>query len=149
MAQSEDGKRSPGRRAAAAWCLFDWANSPFPAVVVTFVFAVYFQRAVVGDPVRATELWSQAIAISALAVAVLAPLLGAVADAGARRKPWLAACSLLTVVASLGLWYATPGPESIWLVLVLVAVGNFGFELGMVFYNAMLPDLAKPGRMGR
>ena len=90
---------APARRdrlAAPAWCLFDWANSPFPTVVITFVFAVYFQRGIVGDPVEATALWGWAISLSALAVAALAPLLGAAAAAGARRKPWLAACSLVT-----------------------------------------------------
>ena len=60
--------RPADRRSVAAWCLFDWANSPFPTVVVTFVFAVYFQRGVVGDEVRATELWGYALAVSALAV---------------------------------------------------------------------------------
>jgi UMF1 family MFS transporter len=143
---------APARRdrlAAPAWCLFDWANSPFPTVVITFVFAVYFQRGIVGDPVEATALWGWAISLSALAVAALAPLLGAAADAGARRKPWLAACSLVTVAACALLWFAEPGCSSIWLVLVLVGLGNFGFEMGMVFYNAMLPGLTRDDRVGR
>ena len=144
------GDRPPaGWRAAAAWRLFDWANSPFPTVVVTFVFAVYFQRGVVGDAVLATELWGYAIAASALAVALAGPVAGAAADAGGRRKPWLAACSALMAAGCAGLWFAAPGAESIWLVLVLVAAANFGFELSMVFYNAMLPELAGPSRVGR
>ena len=54
MADHEVGRDGPGRRSkwsAPAWCLFDWANSPFPTVIVTFVFAVYFQRAIVGDAI--------------------------------------------------------------------------------------------------
>ncbi len=137
------------KRAVASWCLFDWANSPFPTVVITFVFAVYFERGIVGDAVRATELWGQAIAISALAVAVAGPIAGAAADVGSRRKPWLACCAALMLLGCAGLWFAAPGPQSIWLTLILVAVANFGFELSMVFYNAMLPDLAGRGRMGR
>jgi UMF1 family MFS transporter len=145
------GPASPtrSRLAVPAWCLFDWANSPYPTVVVTFVFAVYFQRAVVGDEVAATAMWGNTIALSALAVALAGPVFGAAADAGARRKPWLLGCSALTVAACAGLWFATPEPSSVWLVLGLVALGNFGFELGMVFYNAMLPDLAGNERMGR
>ncbi len=138
-----------GWRAAAAWCLFDWANSPFATVVVTFVFAVYFQRGIVGDAVRATELWGQAIAVSALGVALMGPIAGAAADAGRRQKPWLAASSALMVAGCAGLWFAAPGAESIWLVLILVALSNFGFELSMVFYNAMLPALVAPSRLGR
>ena len=135
-------------RGAFSWSLFDWANSPFPTVVVTFVFAVYFQG-LVGDDVRATELWGYAIAVSALAVAIIGPVAGATADATRRRKPWIAACSALMVVGCAGLWFAAPGPWSISRVLILVAFANFGFELSMVFYNAMLPDLAGPSRLGR
>ncbi|MDP6351221.1 MAG: MFS transporter [Alphaproteobacteria bacterium] len=152
MADHEVGRDGPGRRSkwsAPAWCLFDWANSPFPTVIVTFVFAVYFQRAIVGDAIVATALWGWAMAASALAVAIAGPVLGAIADAGGRRKPWLLACSALTVVTCAGLWFAVPGRESLLLVLVLVGLGNFGFELGTIFYNAMLPGLARPGRIGR
>ena len=138
-----------GGRAAAAWRLFDWANSPFPTVIVTFVFAVYFQRGVVGDEVRATELWGYAMAASALAVALAGPVAGAIADAAGRRKPWLAACSALMALCCAGLWFAEPGAGAICFVLILVAMGNFGFEMSMVFYNAMLPDLARPSRLGR
>ncbi|MDP6014167.1 MAG: MFS transporter [Alphaproteobacteria bacterium] len=137
------------RLAVPTWCLFDWANSPFPTVVVTFVFAVYFQQAVVGDTVRATEMWGIALAISALGVAILGPILGAAVDAGMQRKPWLLGATVLMVLTCAGLWFATPDQDSIWLVLTLVALGNFGFELGMVFYNAMLPVLAERGRLGR
>lgn len=148
-ATAEPADRPRTVRGTVAWCLFDWANSPFPTVIVTFVFAVYFQRGIVGDPVRATELWGQAIALSALAVALAGPLLGAVADAGGPRKPWLLACTSVTVLCCALLWFARPEADAIWLALILVAVANFGFELGMVFYNAMLPGLTTPNRIGR
>ena len=137
------------RRARAAWRLFDWANSPFAAVIITFVFAVYFQRGVVGDEVRATELWGYAMAISALCVALAGPVAGAIADAAGRRKPWLAACSALMAACCAALWFAEPNVGAIFLVLALAAAANFGFEMSMVFYNAMLPDLAGPSRVGR
>jgi len=141
---------SPGaRRARLAWCLFDWANSPFPTVVITFVFAAYFTQGIVGDPVRGAALWGNAMAASALAVALLAPVMGAIADAGGRRKPWLAACTAMTVLGALLLWHAEPDPGSALWALVWVAIANAGFELGMVFYNALLPGLAAPGRLGR
>lgn len=137
------------RRARAAWCLFDWANSPFPTVIITFVFSAYFTEGIVGDSVRGAALWGYAMAASALAVAVLGPLCGAVADAGGRRKPWLLACSGITVLGGLALWYATPDPSNALWALVVVALANAGFELGMVFYNAMLPGIAERDRLGR
>ena len=136
-------------RARIAWCLFDWANSPFPTVIITFVFSAYFTQGIIGDPVRGAALWGYAMAASAFAVAVLGPLTGAVADAGGRRKPWLLACTGITVIGGAALWYATPDPSSALWALVWVALANAGFELGMVFYNAMLPGIADRDRLGR
>ncbi len=137
------------RRGLTAWCLFDWANSPTPTVVVTFVFAPYFARGIVGNEAEGLALWSWGIAISALVIAVLAPLTGAIADASGRRKPWIAGFSLLTIVATGLLWFCAP--EAHWIIptLVLVALVNIGFETATVFYNAMLPDLADNRTTGR
>lgn len=142
-------ERPPTRRGLLAWSLFDWANSPTPTIVITFIFAPYFARAVVGDETRGLELWSWGMAASALVIALISPLTGAIADAAGRRKPWVGGFTLLTVIATALLWFAAP--EAAWTipVLVLVVLVNIGFETSTVFYNAMLPDLAPPHRMGR
>ena len=140
MGQDQDRK---DRRAVLGWCLYDWANSAFPTVIVTFVFAAYFTRAVAETPEIGTAQWGTAMSLSALAVAFFGPLLGAIADRGGRRKPWLLACTAVCVAASAGLWTVAPGPASILSALVLVALANAAFELGQVFYNAMLPELAR------
>jgi UMF1 family MFS transporter len=132
-----------------AWAFYDWANSAFPTVIATFVFAAYFTKAVAVDPVAGTAQWGYALSLSGLAVAVLGPLLGAVADHGGRRKPWLALFTSACVVATALLWYTRPLPGDVLWALVLVAVANVAFEMGMVFYNAMLPDLAPADRIGR
>ena len=74
------------RRVILSWCLYDWANSAFTTLVVTFVYATYFMDVIVGDSNRGTVLWSRAITISALIIAVLSPALGAFADRGGFRK---------------------------------------------------------------
>jgi MFS transporter, UMF1 family len=137
------------KRGLAAWCLFDWANSPTPTVVVTFVFAPYFARGIVGNEAEGLALWSWGIAASALIIAVLAPITGAIADASGPRKPWLAFFSAVTILATAGLWFAAPDPTWIIPTLILVAMVNIGFETGTVFNNAMLPDLAEPKTIGR
>lgn len=134
--------------ALVAWALWDCATSPFAAIVVTFVFPAYLARAVVGDEVRGTELWGWTMTSSGLVLVVLAPLLGAFADAGGPRKPWILVTSALAAAACTGLWYATPDPASALLLLGCVFVANTALELGAVFYNALLPDLAPPERMG-
>jgi MFS transporter, UMF1 family len=139
-----------GSRAAIfAWCLFDWANSAFPTVITTFVFAAYFTQGVAPDPELATTLWGQAIGGAGLIVALVSPFLGSLADRGGARKPWLALFAALCILATAALWYVRPRAEDVPLALLLVGVASIAFELTMVFYNAMLPDLAPAERIGR
>jgi UMF1 family MFS transporter len=137
------------RRALAAWCLYDWGNSAFPTVIVTFVFAAYFTKAVAADVTAGTAMWGWGLAASGLAIAVLSPVLGAIADRSGRRKPWIGAFSALCILCTALLWFVRPEPGWALWGLVLFAVANTAFEIGMVFYNAMLPSLAPPDRIGR
>ncbi len=141
--------RRGDRRALVAWCFFDWANSVFPTVIITFVFAAYYTTAIAEDPLAGTAEWAWAIGLSGLAVALLAPILSAVAAQGGRRKPWIGVFTVLAVVSGAALWTVEPDPSFAILALILVALGNAAFEFGQVFYNAMLPDVAPPGRLGR
>ncbi|EWY42392.1 MFS transporter [Skermanella stibiiresistens SB22] len=139
-----------GRRGGIlSWCLYDWAMSAYNTVIGTFIFSVYFTRAVADSEVAGTAQWGRAVALSGLAVAVLSPVLGAIADRGGRRKPWLALFTALTVAGTALLWFVKPDPSSVMLALVLVGLTNVTFELANVFYNAMLPGLAPPGHTGR
>jgi UMF1 family MFS transporter len=137
------------RRALVAWCLYDWANSAFPTVVVTFVFAAYFTKAVAADVTAGTAMWGWALSASGLAIALASPLLGAIADRAGRRKPWLGALTVLCVGCTALLWTIRPDPSFALVGLVLFAVANTAFEIGMVFYNAMLPGLVANDRIGR
>lgn len=134
---------------AAAWCLYDWANSAFPTVVTTFVFSVYFTRKVVGDPVEGQAQWSYAVAAAAVLVALGGPALGAIADRMGRRKPWLLAFTLASMAATAALWWVepTPGHALRAQVLYALAAGLFGFAI--VFYDAMLRGIAADGYIGR
>ncbi len=136
-------------RGLAAWCLYDWANSAFPTVLTTFVFAAYFTKGVAADEVSGTSQWGVAMSLSALAVALLGPILGAIADNTGRRKPWLALFTLIAAAGAIMLWTVEPNTAFIIHALFWIALANFAFEMGMVFYNAMLPDLAPPEKLGR
>ncbi len=137
------------RAAIAAWCLYDWANSSFPAVITTFVFATYFTQGVAPDPITGTALWSQALAAAGLAIAIASPILGAIADEAGRRKKWLAVFTALMVAAMALLWFVRPEPESVPLALIGIALATFAFEVATVFYNSLLPTLAPPSHQGR
>ncbi len=144
MAHKEEDKRS-----LVSWCLYDWANSAFPTVITTFVFAAYFTKGVATSEVSGTAQWGWAMSLSALGVALTGPVLGAVADHSGRRKPWLFSFTLLSALAAASLWTVQADARFIVQALILVGLANFAFEMGMVFYNAMLPDLAVAGRVGR
>ncbi|RAI60958.1 MFS transporter [Roseicella frigidaeris] len=134
---------------AWAWALYDWANSAFPTIISTFVFATYFTQAIAPDPATGQAQWGWMQAAAGLAIALLSPPLGALADAGGRRRRMLALCTLAMVIATATLWFARPGRDSTLLALLGAGVATIAFELGTVFYNAMLPQVARPAAIGR
>jgi UMF1 family MFS transporter len=132
-----------------SWALYDWANSAFSAVIITFVFATYFSQGVAADEVTGTAQWGWAMSASGVAIALASPVLGAIADAGGGRKPWLLVFTWLAVLGCFLLWYATPTPEVVLMVLVVAALTNIAFEIAGVFYNAMLPEIVSRDYIGR
>ncbi|MGD8428431.1 MAG: MFS transporter [Balneolaceae bacterium] len=132
-----------------SWALYDWANSAFFAVIQTFVFATYFLQSVArNDTIGSTE-WGNTIGAAGLVIAICAPFVGAIADQLGRRKPWIGWFSLLCVLATAGLWFVEPSQEFVPLALMLVFLATVGSEFAIIFYNAMLPELAPRERMGR
>jgi UMF1 family MFS transporter len=143
------GRERTTTRGLVGWVLFDWATQPFYTLVVTFLFAPYFVNGFVADPAYGQTVWAYAISIAQLVAAILAPVLGAIADAGLPRKPWIAGFSVLLIAGLGGLWFAIP--HELWLVpLVLFSFGiaTIGAELGTVFTNAMMPGLVSGKRLG-
>ncbi len=132
-----------------SWALFDWAAQPYYTLVVTFLFGPYFVNGFMADPVRGAALWAYATGVAELIAAVLAPVLGAIADAGFPRKPWIAGFSVVLVVGLLGLWLAIPGEmRFLPVVLVCFVLATIGAELATVFTNAMMPSLIPARRLG-
>jgi UMF1 family MFS transporter len=136
-------------RGVFGWMLFDWANQPFQTLIVTFIFAPYFAAEVIGDPVRGQALWGTVAAISGATVAILAPLVGAVADRTGARKRWLLGFSLPYLVGCLGFWLAVPEMVNPTVVLVAYFLAFLGSEFGQIVTNAMLPDLGPRREIGR
>ena len=140
-----------------AWSLYDFANSSFTTLVVTFIYGTYFTGymalgtdttgARVPDPELGTVLWSRAVTATAIIVALLSPLLGALADRGGARKRFLLITTVVCVVGSVGLFFAEPGQVAQALLWFVIA--NVAFEMAQVFYNAYLPDIASPKDIGR
>lgn len=133
-----------------SWAIFEWARNPYVILVTIYIFAPYFSNTVVGDPVRGQAIWGNINGIAGFFIACLGPVLGAIADTGGKRKPWIAFFIAVMVPAIFLLWWAMPGGEglsilSIAALIVLVAVA---FEFSAVFHNSMLPAVAPHERIG-
>jgi UMF1 family MFS transporter len=132
-----------------SWALYDWASSAFATLIQTFVFAAYFTRQVAENAATGTAQWGNMVGLAGIMVAVGGPILGAVADQSGRRKPWIAVFTGLCVAATALLWFVKPSAAYIWPALFLVGLGTMGEEYASIFYNAMLPSLVQPDRVGR
>jgi UMF1 family MFS transporter len=132
-----------------SWALYDWANSAFSAVIITFVYATYFSQGIAANEVDGTAQWGWTMSASGIAIALTSPVLGAIADAGGRRKPWLFVFTALTVVGCFLLWLGRPTPEVALMVLLIAGLTNVCFEIAGVFYNAMLPEIVSRDYIGR
>ncbi|MBN9538559.1 MAG: MFS transporter [Reyranella sp.] len=132
-----------------SWALFDWANQPFFTIITTFIFAPYFANVLVGDPVKGQSAWAFTQSTSGILIALMSPFLGAMADAGGRRKPYIFAFQLLLAVGCAGLWWAYPGrPDLILPISWAVIAATVGAEMSIVFNNAQLPGIVRPERIG-
>jgi MFS transporter, UMF1 family len=132
-----------------SWACYDWANQPFATLIQTFVFSVYFTQSVAESATTGSAQWGTALGLAGFVVAIAGPILGAIADQGGRRKPWIIGFTLLCVLAIALMWFVEPSPNFVWLALVLVGLATIGSELSLVFYNSLLPRLASPDRVGR
>ncbi|MGY4499624.1 MFS-type transporter involved in bile tolerance (Atg22 family) [Bradyrhizobium sp. GM24.11] len=140
----------PPRAAVVSWIFFDWAAQPYFTLITTFVFAPYFATSIAPDPATGQSLWGFAMAAAGMAIGLLSPVLGAIADASGRRKPWIAAFGAVLVLASSALWIGKPGDHAIIPpLLIAVALASVGAEFATVFNNAMMPTLVPPERIGR
>ena len=144
-------------REALAWCLFDFANSSFTTIITTVAFSVYFVQVVAAGigpydggktfSGSGEALWGWGYALSMILVALLSPVLGAMADHQAAKKRYLAVVTGLCIACTAALYFVQAG--DIVLGLVLFGLANVGFELGYTFYNAFLVELADRRDMGR
>ncbi|HYB11025.1 MAG TPA: MFS transporter [Alphaproteobacteria bacterium] len=146
-----EDRREPGRNAAAiaAWCVYDFGIAAWPVVIATFVWGVYFSTGIAHSSEEGAARWGATLSIAGFVVAVLGPMLGAIADRAGRRKPWIGVFATVCVVATASLWFSRPTPESAARTLLLVVLGSVSYEFGVVFYNASLRDVAPPSILGR
>lgn len=129
------------------WTLFDFANTSFSIVVVTFLYAVYFKKIVAqGQPIG-DLYWSLGTSIAMIITAIISPILGAIADYSAGKKRFLLFFTLLCIAATSTLFFVDSG--DVFLGIAIFILANVGFEAGLVFYDSFLPEITEPKNYGR
>ncbi len=129
------------------WAMYDVADSSFTTVIVSVFYAVYFTKIVAGETGYGDSLWALANSASGVAVALIAPILGAIADFSGARKKFLALCAVVIVVFTGALYVVTPGMVFVGIALYIVA--NIGFTGGGIFIDSFLPGISNESNAGR
>ncbi len=129
------------------WCMYDVADSAFTTVIVTTLYALYYSQIVVGNSQEADALWGRAASVSEVFVALLAPILGAIADYSGSRKLFLGICALTIIFFTASLYFV--GPGMVMLGFTLYVIANVGFAGGGVFIDSFLPGISNESNAGR
>ena len=129
------------------WALYDFGNSAFTTLIVTFIYSVFFAQEIAPDGDTGTVQWATAISFTAIVVALASPFLGALADLGGHRRRYLFITTAVAILGSALLYLPTPG--EVRLALVIFVIGNVAYELSGVFYNSYLPDISTSDNIGK
>jgi UMF1 family MFS transporter len=136
------------KRAIRSWMLFDWAAQPFFTVVITFIFGPYFVSRLATDAVQGQAAWGYTVTIAGVIIALLAPILGAIADATGARKRWIAFFAVIKISALILLWWAAPG-SALWLPMLCIICAMVAAEFSILFNDSMMPRLIPAQDIGR
>ncbi|MEP2892273.1 MFS transporter [Tateyamaria sp.] len=142
------------------WFFFDWASQPYHTVLLTFIFGPFFVSLASENfmsqgietelaKANAQAMWSFTLTITGLIIGFGAPLLGAMADTGGRKIPWVIGFSLMLVAGASGLWFTAPDGSNIMWMLCAFAFGFIGAEYALIFINAQLPTLGTEEEIGK
>jgi UMF1 family MFS transporter len=136
-----------GRPDLRAWAIYDLAQAAFQATIVAAIFPIYFQKvAAAGMPAAvATSRFAWATTWSIVIVAVITPLLGAMADYAPIKKTLLGVFTAIGVVSTAMMFFITRGDW--YFALVLFVIGNIGVACAFVFYESLLPHLVGPDQL--
>ena len=129
--------------------LYDFANSAFTTVIITFVFSNYFAESIVQDMVNGQAYWGWAISVSGLCIALSGPFLGNLADKKNLNSIILKSSTYLCILFTAALWFAKPSTEYILFTLIIVCLANYFYELSSIFYNSLLIHSADKQHVGK
>ena len=131
------------------FALYDFANSAFTTIIITFIFATYFAKQIAPNPILGQSYWGWTIGITGFLVAIIGPVVGSFADKKNRIVFFIRCFSLLCILFTSLLWFSKPSQSYLLYTLVIVGIANLFYELSLIFYNSLLKDISTDKNLGK
>ena len=131
------------------FALYDFANSAFTTIIITFIFATYFAKQIAPNPVLGQSYWGWTVGITGFLVAVIGPIAGSFADKKNKIIFFIRLFSLLCILFTSLLWFSKPSQSYLLYTLVIVGIANFFYELSLIFYNSLLKNISTDKNLGK
>ena len=131
------------------FALYDFANSAFTTIIITFIFSTYFAKQIAPNPILGQSYWGWAIGITGILVALIGPLLGSFADKRNCTELFIKIFTIICITLTSFLWFAKPSEKYLLYTLIIVALANFFYELSLIFYNSILKRISNSSNLGK
>jgi len=131
------------------FALYDFANSAFTTIIITFIFSTYFAKQIAPNPILGQSYWGWAIGITGILVALIGPLLGSFADKKNCTELFIKIFTIICITLTSFLWFAKPSEKYLLYTLIIVALANFFYELSLIFYNSILKRISNSSNLGK
>ena len=131
------------------FALYDFANSAFTAIIITFIFSTYFAKQIAPNPVLGQSYWGWAIGTTGILVAIIGPILGSYADKKNFTEFFIKLFTIICISLTTLLWFSKPSEKYLLFTLIIVALANFFYELSLIFYNSILKRISKTSDLGK
>ena len=131
------------------FALYDFANSAFTTIVITFIFSTYFAKQIAPNPILGQSYWGWAIGTTGILVAIIGPILGSIADKKNCTEFFIKLFTIVCISLTALLWFSKPSEKYLLFTLIIVASANFFYELSLIFYNSILKRISKPSDLGK
>jgi len=131
------------------FALYDFANSAFTTIIITFIFSTYFAKQIAPNPVLGQSYWGWAIGFTGLLVALIGPLIGSFADKKNCTEFFIKLFTIICIILTSFLWFSKPSEKYLLYTLIIVALANFFYELSLIFYNSILKRISNSNNLGK
>jgi len=131
------------------FALYDFANSAFTTIIITFIFSTYFAKQIAPNPVLGQSYWGWTIGITGVIVAIVGPLLGSLADRKNYTEFFIKIFTIICISLTCLLWFSKPSKEYLFYTLLIVGLANIFYELSLIFYNSTLKKISEDKSLGK